>query len=60
MVGVVNCHAGVLGSNPGGPKDFFFWNYFIMFMLSHPKHVTSIGHLISEKMCLQSNKSYLG
>ena len=28
MVGVVDCHAGVLGSNPGGPKDFFLWNYF--------------------------------
>ena len=23
MVRVVHCHAGVLGSNPGGPKDFF-------------------------------------
>ena len=23
MVRVVYCHAGVLGSNPGGPKDFF-------------------------------------
>ena len=22
MVRVVNCYAGVLGSNPGGPKDF--------------------------------------
>ena len=22
MVNVVDCHAGVLGSNPGGPKDF--------------------------------------
>ena len=22
MVRVVDCHAGVLGSNPGGPKDF--------------------------------------
>ena len=22
MVRVVNCHAGVLGLNPGGPKDF--------------------------------------
>ena len=24
MVRVVDCHAGVLGSNPGGPKDFPF------------------------------------
>ena len=22
MVRMVDCHAGVLGSNPGGPKDF--------------------------------------
>ena len=28
MVTVVDCHAGVLGSNPGGPKDFSLWNYF--------------------------------
>ena len=21
---MVDCHAGVLGSNPSGPKDFFF------------------------------------
>ena len=28
MVRVVNCHAGVLGSNPGRPKDFSFWNCF--------------------------------
>ena len=28
MVRVVDCHAGVLGSNPGGPKDFSLWNYF--------------------------------
>ena len=28
MVRVVHCHAGVLGSNPGGPKDFSLWNYF--------------------------------
>ena len=28
MVRVVNCHAGVLGSNPGGPKDFPLWNCF--------------------------------
>ena len=24
MVRVVDCHAGVLGSNPSGPKDFPF------------------------------------
>ena len=29
MVRVVDCHAGVLGSNPGGPKIFSPWNYFI-------------------------------
>ena len=28
MVRVVDCHAGVLGSNPGGPKTFSPWNYF--------------------------------
>ena len=28
MVIVVNCQAGVLGSNPGGPKDFSLWNFF--------------------------------
>ena len=28
MVRVVDCHAGVLGSNPGGPKMFSPWNYF--------------------------------
>ena len=28
MVRVVDCHAGVLGSNPGGPKDVFLWNCF--------------------------------
>ena len=28
MVRVVNCHAEVLGLNPGGPKRFFPWNYF--------------------------------
>ena len=28
MVKVVDCHAGVLGSNPGGPKIFSSWNYF--------------------------------
>ena len=28
MVRVVNCHAGVLGTNPGGPKDFSLWNCF--------------------------------
>ena len=25
---VVDCHAGVLGSNPEGPKRFSPWNYF--------------------------------
>ena len=28
MVRVVDSHAGVLGSNPGGPKVFSPWNYF--------------------------------
>ena len=28
MVRVVDCHTGVLGSNPGGPKIFSPWNYF--------------------------------
>ena len=28
MVRVVDCHAGVQGLNPAGPKDFFLWNYF--------------------------------
>ena len=28
MVRVVDCHVGVLGSNPGGPKRFSPWNYF--------------------------------
>ena len=28
MVRVVDCHAGVLGSNPGGPRLFSPWNYF--------------------------------
>ena len=28
MARVVDCHAGVLGSNPGGPKLFSPWNYF--------------------------------
>ena len=28
MVRVVDCHAGVLGSNPGGPKRFSPWNNF--------------------------------
>ena len=28
MVRVVDCHAGVLGLNPGGPKDFSLWNCF--------------------------------
>ena len=27
MVRVVDCHAGVLSSNPGGPKRFSSWNY---------------------------------
>ena len=30
MVRVVDCHAGVLGSNPGGPKTFSPSNYFSM------------------------------
>ena len=25
---MVNCHTGVLGLNPGGPKRFSPWNYF--------------------------------
>ena len=28
LVRVVDCHAGVLGSYPGGPKRFSPWNYF--------------------------------
>ena len=28
MVRVVDCPAGVLGLNPGGPKRFSPWNYF--------------------------------
>ena len=28
MVRVVDCHAGVLGWNSGGPKRFSPWNYF--------------------------------
>ena len=28
MVRVVDCHAGVLGLNPGGPRIFSPWNYF--------------------------------
>ena len=31
MVRVVECHAGVLDSNPGGPKDFSLWNCFSIF-----------------------------
>ena len=33
MVRVVDCHAGVLGSNPDGPRIFSPWNYFI------PRHL---------------------
>ena len=28
MARVVECHTGVLGSNPGGLKDFSLWNCF--------------------------------
>ena len=28
MVRVANCHAGILGSNPGGPKRFSPWYNF--------------------------------
>ena len=28
MVRLVDCRAGVLGSNPDGPKRFSPWNYF--------------------------------
>ena len=28
MVRVVDCHAGVLGSNPGGPRIFSPWDYY--------------------------------
>ena len=28
MVRVVDCHAGFLGLNPGGPTRFSPWNYF--------------------------------
>ena len=28
MVRVVDCHVGVLGSNPGGPRIFSPWNYY--------------------------------
>ena len=28
MVRVVDCHSGVLGLNPGGPKRISPWNYF--------------------------------
>ena len=28
MVRVVDCHTGVLGSNPGVPKTFSPWSYF--------------------------------
>ena len=28
MVRAVDCQAGVLGLNPGGPKDFSLWNCF--------------------------------
>ena len=28
MVRAVDCHAEVLGSNPGGPKRFYPWNDF--------------------------------
>ena len=28
MVREVDCHAGVLGSNPSGPNIFSPWNYF--------------------------------
>ena len=34
MVRVVDCHSGVLGSNPGGPKDFSLWNCFDYSLLS--------------------------
>ena len=34
MVRVVDCHAGVLGSNPGGPKKFSLWNCFTVDELS--------------------------
>ena len=27
MVRVVDCHTGILGSNPGRPKRFSPWNY---------------------------------
>ena len=33
MVRVVDCHAGVLGSNPGGPRIFSPWNYFTAFYM---------------------------
>ena len=34
MVRVVDCHAGVLDSNPGGPKIFSLWNCFTVDELS--------------------------
>ena len=37
MVRVVDCHTGVLGSNPGGPKRFSPWNYF--------KHIQMIENI---------------
>ena len=59
MVRVVDCHAGVLGSNPGVPKDFSLWNYFRSFWTeldsannnnSGPKD----GTLIYLKFCQES------
>ena len=50
MVSVVDCHAGVLGSNPGGPKDF-------------PLGITSLLSLASPALGspdILEHKPYLG
>ena len=55
MVRVVNCHAGVLGSNPGGPRIFSLWNYFSskkkvrVFEISNPD-ISIIGTCRSFKL----------
>ena len=39
---MVDCQAGVLGSNPGGPKRFSPWNYF-NFLIKFELDVDSFG-----------------
>ena len=58
MVRVVDCYAGVLGSNPGGPRIFSPWNYFSVNAVRYTAAVSFFLFPLSEPPWME-NSTYI-